>query len=89
MGLNLGNQSVEISKIHPKIFLDVECWKSRMCKVSDRREVRSVSLPEKPDLSVREDDVLALHRGQLQPQVCYFRLYFPLLLAVLYILRLE
>ena len=45
--------------------------------------------PEEPDLPVGEHDVLALHGGQLQPQVRHLRLHLPLLLPVLHLVCLD
>ena len=42
-----------------------------------------VAVPEKPDLPVREHDVLALCGGQLQLEVRHLRLHLPLPLPLL------
>ena len=48
-----------------------------------------ISIPEQPDFSVGENNVLALDCGQLQSQVSHLRLHLPLLLPGLHLLTLD
>ena len=48
-----------------------------------------ISIPEQPDFSVGENNVLALDCGQLQSQISHLRLHLPLLLPGLHLLTLD
>ena len=47
------------------------------------------SIPEKPDLPVGQDDVLALDGCKLEPKVRHLCLHFPLLLPAFDLLTLD
>ena len=48
-----------------------------------------MSSPEESDLSVGEDDILALCGGELEPEIRHLGLHLPLALPLLHLLRLD